>query len=478
MTHQSSPSTALRRGNRPVVGRFVRLLGMGLALAVAAPPARAQVDAGGHGALVVPPLALDTFRLDNGLRVIVSEDHSTPVVAVEMWYHVGSAHEPVGRTGFAHLFEHLAFEDTEGMADGEFARLITRAGGIYNGATDADRTAFHEVLPSNRVNLALWSHAERMARLRLGADDFETQRQVVKEERRLRVDNQPYAASRLSLDTVAFRDYAPYRHSVVGSMGDLDRATVDDARSFYERYYAPNHAVLVVVGDVDPDQIRALAEEYFADLPRGRGLPLLPPAPAAPRTDGERRRVEVDPLAQLPLVWMGYTLPPAAHPDHRPLALLTQILAGGESSRLRRRLVTEEEAALDVVAQIDRRRQAGLLVVGAAPNDGVDAERIEALLDEELARMAADGVTLDELDAARNQVLTGVVTERMTVESKAGLLQRYALFFGDPHRVNEDPARFHEVTPDDIRRVAATYLVAANRTVVVAQPPRAAGDGW
>ncbi|MEK9501888.1 M16 family metallopeptidase [Gaopeijia maritima] len=442
-----------------------------VALVASASPLWAQ----GGERLVVPPLAIDTFTLDNGLRVIVSEDHSTPIVAVEMWYHVGSAHEPEGRTGFAHLFEHLAFEHTEGMADGEFANLITRAGGVYNGETDADRTAFHEVLPANRVNLALWSHAERMARLRIGEDDFTTQRNVVKEERRLRVDNQPYAVSRLSLDSVAFRHYEPYRHSAMGSMDDLDSAGVSDARAFYERFYGPNHAVLAVVGAVGADDVRAMAEEYFGALERAPEMPVLPPAPDAPRTDGERRHEEVDPLAQLPLVWMAHGLPAASHPDYLPITLLTQILGTGESSRLRRRLVTEEGAALDVVAEIDRRRQAGMLVIGAAPNASVDPARLEALLAEELRLIASEGVAPEELEAARNQVLTGAVTERMTVASKASLLQRYTLVHGSPFGVNRELARFDEVTVDDLRRVAATYLTAANRTVVVVRPGRAAG---
>lgn len=460
---------------RPPLAPGGRFRAVVAAVVVALAAIAAPVWAQSGERLVVPPLAIDTFTLGNGLRVIVSEDHSTPIVAVEMWYHVGSAHEPEGRSGFAHLFEHLAFEDTEGMADGEFGTLITRAGGVYNGATDADRTAFQEVLPANRVNLALWSHAERMARLRIGEDDFTTQRNVVKEERRLRVDNQPYAASRLSLDTVSFRHYEPYRHSVVGSMADLDAAGVDEAREFYEQFYGPNHAVLTVVGAVTVDAVRAMAEEYFGHLARAPELPALPPAPAAPRNDGERRHEETDPLAQLPLVWMGYTLPSAAHPDYLSITLLAQILGTGESSRLRRRLVTEERAALDVVAEIDRRKEGGLLVIGAAPNEAIEPARLEELLDEELLRIATEGVDPAELEAARNQVLTGAVTERMTVESKASLLQRYTLVHGSPFGVNRELTRFEEVTVADLQRVAATYLTPANRTVVVARPARAAG---
>ncbi len=445
------------------------------ALACVTPVGAAAQSQRAH--LVVPDLDIDTFTLANGLVVIVSEDHSTPIVAVEMWYRVGSAHEPPGRSGFAHLFEHLLFEETEHMADGEFGRLIQRAGGIYNGSTTTDRTAFNELVPGNRLNLVLWSHAERMARLRITDDDFETQREVVKEERRLRVDNQPYARSQLSVDTMAMRDYPPYRHTVIGSMDDLDAASSDDARDFYRRFYAPNHAVLAVVGDVTTQQVRSLVEEYFGDIPRGPDLPELPPAPAAPRTDGERRRIEEAPTAQLPLIWMAYNLPPATHPDHPALALLAQIFSTGESSRLRRRLVTDERAALDVIAQVDRRMGPGLLLFGAVPNQGVEIARLEALIDAEVQQLVVEGVSERELEAARNQVLTGAVTQRMTVASKAALLQAYTLYYGAPHGVNRDLRRFEEVTPDDVRRVAATYLVVDNRTVVVAQPPHRAASG-
>lgn len=459
--------------NRPRRSRLWRSLpGIALVAALAASEGAAQLDS---PAMRIPPMPVDTFSLDNGLRVVVSEDHSTPVVAVEMWYRVGSAHEPAGRSGFAHFFEHLLFEDTENMAEGEFARLIHRAGGVYNGTTDTDRTAFSEVLPSNRVNLALWSHAERMARLRISADDFETQREVVKEERRLRVDNQPYAASQVSVDTVALRDYEPYRHSVIGSMADLEAASVDDAREFYRRFYAPNHAVLTVVGDVSLADVRAMVEDYFGDLPRGGESPMLPPPPAAPRTDGERRRIEPAPLAQVPLVWMAFNVPPADHEDHYALTLASQVLSTGESSRLRRRLISESSAALDVIAQVDRRKGPGLLLLGGVPNQGVDATEVERMMSEEVERLGSEGVTLEELEAARNQVLTGAVTQRLTVQGKAQLLQSYMLYHDSPFRVNEDLARFHEVTVEDVRRVAATYLVPGNRTVVIAQPSRMTG---
>ncbi|MBT8402405.1 MAG: insulinase family protein [Gemmatimonadetes bacterium] len=470
-----TPAPASSRGAR------LRACAAGIvALAIAgvapAPSARSGPSAQSLDELTIPPLAVDTFSLDNGLRVIVSEDHSTPLVAVEMWYHVGSAHEPEGRSGFAHLFEHLFFEDTEALAEGEFKRLVTRAGGVFNGTTDSDRTAYGEVLPSHRVNLALWSHAERMTRLRIDDDDFETQRRVVEEERKLRVENQPYAGSQLTVDTIALRDFAPYRHPVIGSMDDLDAATADDAREFYGRFYTPNNAVLTVVGDVTLTQVRALVEEYFGEVARGPEPPSLPAVPTLPRTDGERRRVEEAPLARLPLVWMAYTLPPAVHPDHPALALLSQVLGGGEASRLRKRLVDDEAAAIDVVARIDRRRGPGVFLLGAAPVQGVEASEIEALLDAEVERLLDEGVTAVETAAALNQVLTGAVTQRMTVASKAALLQRYALYHGSPHRVNEELERFRKISPDELLSVARTWLQPENRTVVIAQPLRAA-DG-
>jgi zinc protease len=444
----------------------------GLALSGQATPDRLAEALDG---LVIPALSIDTFSLANGLEVVVSQDHSTPLVAVNMWYRVGSAHEDEGRSGFAHLFEHMLFEETENLESGQMDRLVSRAGGVYNATTNTDRTAYYEVVPANRLNLAFWLHAERMARLRVSEANFENQREVVKEERRQRVDNQPYAEAQLTLDTVANRDYEPYRHTVIGSMEDLDAATVADVEAFYRRYYAPNHAVLTVVGDVTLEQVRALAQEYFGDIPAGPEVPPLPAPPAVPRTDGERR-VELEaPLAQLPLMWMAYGLPPAAHADHDALALLAQVFSTGESSRLRQRLVNDERAALDVIAQVDRRMGPGMLLVGALPNQGVGIERIEALVQEEIERLQAEGVTELELAKARNQARAGAVSQRLTAESKASLLQSHMLHRGTPFGVNDEAARLEAVTAADVRRVARAYLVPENRTVVIARPPGSAG---
>jgi predicted Zn-dependent peptidase len=363
----------------------------------------------------------------------------------------------------------MLFEETENLEDGELDQLITEAGGDMNGTTDADRTAYWEIVPANRVNLALWADAERMERLRVTERGFQNQREVVKEERRLRIDNQPYANAQLALDTLA-TDWPPYRHTTIGTMDDLNAATGADALEFYERYYVPNNAVLAVVGDVTTAQVRELVDRYFAPIPRGPEIPALPPIPATPRTDGERRLVLPDPMAQLPRVWIAYNVPPADHRDAYALALLSSILSSGESSRLQRRLVQDEQAALDVSARFQRQRGPGLFVFGAIPNLGVEVARLEALIGEEVAKLLAEGVTERELQKAKNQRRAGEVGSRGRVQSKGDLLQSAAMRFGNPFRVNDEYTRYEAVTAADVQRVARTYLTPANRTVVIAEP--------
>jgi len=425
-------------------------------------------------ALSLPPIPIDTFMLANGLRVIVSEDHSTPIVTVSVWYHVGSAHEPPGRSGFAHFFEHMLFEETENLADGELGRLITEAGGVMNGTTDTDRTAYWELLPANRLNLSLWSHAERMERLVITERGFGNQREVVKEERRMRIENQPYGLARLALDTLA-TDYPPYRHTTIGTMADLDDATAADALEFYERYYVPNNAVIAVVGDVTTAHVRELVEEYFGAIPRGPDVPALPPPQSTPRGDGERRLELDDPLAQLPIVWMAYNVPPAHHPDAYALALLASIFSRGESSRLQRRLVQEERAALDVFVSLRNRLGSGTFTFGAIPNLGIEVSQLEELVGEEIAEFQEAGLSERELRKAKNHRRASLVADRLSVQSKGELLQTARLYHGDPFYVNGELERFEAVTIDDLRRVARTYLTLANRTVVIARPVAPAG---
>jgi len=455
---------------RPRLAPLAPVLGPALVLGLVSAPAAAQRTA-------APRVPFDTFTLANGLRVIVHEDRSTPIVAVNVWYDVGSAHEPPGRSGFAHLFEHMLFQETENLEKGEFDRLLDEAGGQNNGTTNQDRTAYFEWLPSNRVNLALWLEAERMARLRVTPENFAREREVVKEERRLRVDNQPYGVAFLTLDTLASH-WPPYRHTVIGSMDDLNAATADDVLDFYRRYYVPNNATVVVAGAVSTAQVRALAEEYFGAIPRGPEKPPLPPIPPTPRTDGERRATLEDRLANTPLFLAAFNIPPHRHPDTRALDLLAAILSRGQSSRLFQRLVKDERAALNVFVYLDSRVGPGLLVVQAIPNQGVELARIEALVWEELEKVKTGGVTARELEKAKNQIRASQILGRQTVFGKSQAFHHYRLYHGATAEIDTDLDHYAAVTAEEIQRVARTYLVPANRTVLHVRPaPRPAASG-
>ena len=444
--------------------RLIRSLGALAALALCA---------GAAGAQDVPPLEYEQFTLENGLTFIVHEDHSVPVVAVDAWYDVGSAHEVEGRTGFAHLFEHMLSAETEHLEWGQIREIVSAAGGSRNASTTTDRTNYFEILPSNRVNLALWLHAERMARLVVDDANFAREREVVKEERRMRVENQPYGRAMTDTLPALAIDWAPYEHAVIGSMEDLDASTAEDVREFYRTWYVPNNATIVVAGDVTVGQVRALAEEYFADIPRGPEPPALPPVTPTPRTDGERRTVVEDVLANQPLYAAAYAIPPHAHPDSRPLSLLGRILGSGESSRLNQRIVKEERAAVVAQAGVNSRLGPGYLQVIAVPNQGVELARIEALVDEVIAGLAAN-VTERELQKAKNQTVSSMIMGRQTVMAKAEDLHHYRYLHGDVAEVNRDIELFRAVTLEDLKRVAATYLVPENRAVVHVVPAKPA----
>ncbi len=422
------------------------------------------------GQNAAPPIEYQTFTLENGLRFIVHEDRSTPIVAVNVWYDVGSAHEPPGRSGFAHLFEHMLFQETERLESGDFQEYILSAGGTYNGTTNEDRTAYFETLPANRLNLAFWLEAERMAQLRVTKGNFEREREVVKEERRLRIDNQPYGEAILTLDTLV-ADWEPYNHTVIGSMEDLNAATAADVLEFYKRFYVPNNATVVVSGDVTLDQVKQMAQESFGAIPRGLETEMLPAMPSTPRTGGERRVTLEDKLANTPAYLAGFNIPPHRHGDTYPLQLLSNIFSAGESSRLHQRLVKEERAALVVFSSLDSRVGPGLFFFAALPNQGIGIERIEELVNEELEKLKTEGVTARELQKAKNQLRSDQVMGRQTVFAKSQSLHHYRLYHADLSEINSDLDRYLAVTLDDIRRVARAYLAPANRTVVIVVPP-------
>jgi zinc protease len=406
--------------------------------------------------------------LDNGLRVILSEDHSVPVVAVDVWYHVGSGYEEKGRSGFAHLFEHMMFEGSENVPKTEHFKLISKAGGSMNGSTTQDRTNYFETLPANRLNLGLWLEADRMRSLVITSDKFENQRETVKEERRQGIDNQPYGEAFLVSDTLNY-DWWPYSHTVIGRMVDLDAAEVTDVQNFFDKYYAPSNAVLAIVGDIDQKKTMEMVEEYFGDIPGASPIPKL--SGEGKINKGERRQVVDSPKANVPAVFIGYVCPPHDRPDTPALQLLNSILVDGESSRMHKRLVKDEEAAFGVFGFLDGRLGPSLFRLIGAANAGVDIDVVEKLMQEEIAKVQANGVTEDELKKVKVQWKKSFVSSRQTNMQKAETLQHYAFFHDNLSDINTDIDRYMKVTTDDIKRVANKYLQIDNRTVVIAAPP-------
>jgi predicted Zn-dependent peptidase len=414
-------------------------------------------------------IAYEKHTLANGLRVILSEDHSVPVVAVNVWYHVGSSFEEKGRSGFAHLFEHMMFQGSENVGKGDHMKLVADAGGSMNGSTTEDRTNYFETLPSNRLNLGLWLEADRMRSLAITEENFENQRETVKEERRQGIDNQPYGEAFLVSDTLGY-DGWPYDHTVIGSMDDLDSALVTDVKAFFDRYYCPANAVLVVVGDIDPAKTMKMVEEYFGDIPAGN--PSTFPTWKEPFDKGERRQVVDAPKANVPALFATYLIPGHLDADTPALELLTTLLSDGESSRLHERLVKDEEAAFAVFGFIDGRKGPGQFRVIVASNAGVDIAKCESLMDEEIEKIRANGISSAELEKAKVKFKSDFISSRQTCMNKAEQIQHYVWFHDDLSDINTDLDKYMAVTAKDIQRVAQKYLRPDNRTLVIAQPPQ------
>lgn len=419
-------------------------------------------------------IPLETYTLPNGLRVVLAEDHSAQVVAVNVWYDVGSRNEQPGRTGFAHLFEHMMFQGSANVKKGEHMQLIERAGGNMNGSTWDDRTNYYQVMPSNRMNLGLWMEADRMRSLAVTDSNFINQRETVKEERRLRVDNQPYAGA---LRTGIFLPFDStgcfaYAHEGIGSMADLDAAKTEDVRAFFKLYYTPNNATLVLVGDFDPREAKALIEQYFGGIPRGETPPPVR-CQQAFNTGIVRRRVP-DAKANLPAVFQFYRIPEYKHDDTPALELLTTILGQGESSRLNRVLARDTKAAVAAQAIANpsggHRGGPGVLMTLAIANQGVGADSLDVLLGAQIAKLSAEGVTEAELVKAKNSYRSTTINERQRAMDLAEAIHRANMYFGTPEAINSDMDRYMRVTLDDLRRVARMYLQPQNSVVLLVIP--------
>ncbi|MGH9672944.1 MAG: M16 family metallopeptidase [Bryobacteraceae bacterium] len=415
----------------------------------------------------IPPVRFTDTRLDNGLRVIIAEDRHAPIYAIAVSYAVGSKDERPGRTGFAHLFEHMMFKGSQNVGAGEHFYLIFNNGGSMNGTTNNDRTLYYEVLPKNQLDLGLFLEADRMRSLAVTRENLENQRQAVKEERRMRLDNQPYAKSRERIDELAY-DAFPYKHSVIGSMADLDAATVEDVGAFFKTYYAPNNAVLALVGDIDTKETLAKVKKYFGGIPKQtspQGVDFAQPGQTA-----ERRETVADPLARLAQITMAYRIPPARSSDVDALTVMNSILSGGQSSRLYQKLVKEKEAAVQAGAFVNGRIGPGLFMVSATVRPGKTVEEVEKLLDEEIARVRTDLVTDSELQRARVSARRSAVSGLTSALNRAIHLADDAVLYNDPGRMNTIEQKRAAVTAAQIRDTAQKHLTTMNRTVVITQP--------
>jgi len=421
-----------------------------------------------------PQIRFEQYTLPNGLRVVLAPDarkEAPPVIAVNVTYDVGSRSERPGRSGFAHLFEHMMFQGSENVAKTEHIRLVQSNGGSMNGTTNQDRTNFFEALPANQLELGLFLEADRMRALDISQDNLDNQRQVVEEEKRQSYDNRPYGHTYEALLDEAYQGF-PYKHTTIGSMADLDAASLDDVRQFHHVFYEPNNAVLTVTGRYDGDKAKALVARYFGPIPQGAPVPRTTFAePAAP--PGERRRTLQDPLARQPQYLAGYVAVSGTDPDFYALSLLGDILSSGKTSRLYQALV-EKDLATGVGAGMNENLGPGLFTVEAALPPHADVAPVEAILDAEIARIGADGVSADELQIAQAQERVGEISGLQTALGRASRLGLYAVLFHDPNRVNTLLPRLQAVTAADVQRVARKYLVPANRSVVITLPAAAA----
>lgn len=413
----------------------------------------------------------ERYRLANGLRVVLSEDHTVPVVAVNLWYLVGSRNEAPGRTGFAHLFEHMMFQGSEHVPGTQFFALIERAGGSLNGSTWFDRTNYYETIPAHHLELALWLESDRMGWLlpAMTQERLDNQRDVVKNEKRWRYDNQPYGDWDERLQAMVYPAEHPYHHPVIGSMEDLDAATLEDVEHFFRTYYRPNNAVLTVCGDFDAERAREAVERYFGEIPAGGPVPPLPGNPEVAPTLGDSPRQLVEGEVPLPRVYVAARVPPFGDEGFYAAEVLAGVLATGRASRLYRALVRERRVAKDVAAfAFPLVTGAAMLILSATGYAGVGADALEAALHEELDRVedVADG----EVERAVALAETQLVREIEEVGARADLLSTFEAYFEDPGRVNTEVERLRAVSAERLRRFVAAHLGRDNRATLVYVP--------
>ena len=438
-----------------------------LAAAVVAAAALLAVDPGASAAVRPPRLNYTMTTLANGLQVVFLEDHSTPIVHAEVWYHVGSKNERPGRTGFAHLFEHMMFKGSKNVEPEGHPSWISSVGGQSNAYTNEDSTVFWQTFPAQYLPLVLWLEADRMASLRIEEKIFQTEREVVKEERRMRVENQPYGRLNEIVYDQAFSVH-PYKHPTIGSMKDLEAASIEDVRDFFRTYYVPNNATLVLVGDFDTKEATALVQQYLGRIPKSarpvpRDIPQEPP-------QTKERRVRLEETWPLPVVVVAYHITFDGNPDSYPLHIASKVLSDGESSRIYRKLVYETQLALaafgggNIIEDPNLFFAVAIVQAGQKPEDAVNA------LIAELDRLRTQPISQDELQQAKNQWTRDYILSRESNKEKASQLGHAVVIHNDVKTADGEFDIFMNTTAADVQRVAQTYFKPENRLVLTIMP--------
>ena len=408
-------------------------------------------------------LELEEYTLENGLRVVLNQDNSIPVVAVAVYYDVGSRNEREGRTGFAHLFEHMMFQGSENVGKAEHFQFIMKAGGTMNGTTSSERTNYYETLPANQLPLALWLESDRMRTLAVTQENLDNQREAVKEEKRLRYDNQPYGGVFDILNAMIYKNFAN-SHSTIGSMEDLDDATVEDVQEFFRTYYAPNNAVLVISGAFEPDETKRLVDKFFGTIPNQ-------PKPAAldvvePAEVGENYKQHEDKLAPFPAFLIGWKIPPRRTNEFNALYLAGKLLYDGESSRLYQRLVKGEESVVQLFGFTDERRGPSGVAIGAIPKPDKDLSRIRETIMHQINDLATVGPSAEEMQKLQNQLINDVTRSRQSSMARAQQIAEYALYDGEPNLINTELETLLAVSSEQIKESVGKYLNTENRALL------------
>ena len=417
-------------------------------------------------------IPVETFHLDNGLFVTLSEDHTAPIVAVNLWYHVGSANERAGRTGFAHLFEHMLFQGSAHVGSNEHFELIQRAGGTLNGSTWLERTNYFETVPSNELALALWLEADRMGELlpAMTREKLDTQRDVVKNERRWAVDNQPYGTMLEKMQELVFPSSHPFQHSLIGSMDDLSAASLDDVAQFFATYYTPDNAVLSIAGDFDTAETRKLVVDYFGPISRGKGKPPLPPMDLPP-VFGERRREVVYDNVSLSRLFMAFRSPVFGSEEYYAASVTSALLGLRRGSRLHRSLVRERQVAADVSAfTFDLAKGTDLLVVDVTARPETSASQLEEEVEREIDRLHRDGASEAEVRRAIALIETDLTASLQSAGERADRLSMFATFFKEPQLINEQADRYGAVTIEQVNRIISERFGDDNRANLIYVP--------